>query len=48
MNDTKLDHRELTEDELNHISGGTPKAAPTFPTEQIAMTYSAIEWTYTK
>jgi bacteriocin-like protein len=43
--------RELTEDELNHVSGGNPKVAPkqeaVFPTETIKMTYGAIEWTYT-
>jgi bacteriocin-like protein len=43
--------RELTEDELNHVSGGNPKVAPkqeaAFPTETIKMTYGAIQWTYT-
>jgi bacteriocin-like protein len=40
--------RELTEDELNHVSGGTPpKQEAAFPTETIKFTYGAIEWTYT-
>ena len=39
---------ELTEDELNHVSGGgAPKQEAAFPTETIKFTYGAIEWTYT-
>ena len=39
---------ELTEAELNHVSGGTPpKQEAVFPTETIKLTYGAIEWTYT-
>jgi bacteriocin-like protein len=38
--------RELTEAELNHVSGGTPpKQEAVFPTETIKFTYGAIEWT---
>jgi bacteriocin-like protein len=44
--------RELTMDELNHVSGGggKPSAAPkqdAFPTETIKLNYGSIEWTYT-
>ena len=40
---------ELTEDELNHVSGGVaPKQEAVFPTETIKLSYGAIEWTYTK
>jgi bacteriocin-like protein len=43
--------RELTEDELNHVSGGKPSAAPkqeALPTETIKFNYGAIVWTYTQ
>jgi len=40
--------RELTESELNQVSGGKPEPKPdTFPTETIKFTYGSIEWTYT-
>ena len=40
---------ELTEDELEHVSGGVaPKQEAVFPTETIKLSYGAIEWTYTK
>jgi bacteriocin-like protein len=50
-NDTSYDAvakstRELTEAELNQVSGGTDKNE--FPTETIRFTYGSIEWTYTK
>jgi bacteriocin-like protein len=51
INTNAKSERELTEDELNHVSGGNPKVAPkqeAFPTETIKFTYGAIEWTYTK
>jgi hypothetical protein len=42
---------ELTEDELGHVSGGKPSAAPkqeaVFPTETIKLNYGAVAWTYT-
>jgi bacteriocin-like protein len=38
---------ELTEDELNHVAGGTAPKQEAFPTETIKMTYGAILWTYT-
>ena len=41
---------ELTEDELNHVSGGKPSAAPkqdAFPTETIKLNYGSTEWKYT-
>jgi hypothetical protein len=41
---------ELT-DELGHVSGGKPSAAPkqeaVFPTETIKLNYGAVAWTYT-
>jgi type VI protein secretion system component Hcp len=43
--------RELTEAELNLVSGGKPSAAPkqdTFPTETIKFSYGAMQWTYTQ
>jgi bacteriocin-like protein len=42
--------RELTTDELNHVSGGKPSAAPkqdAFPTETIKLNYGSTEWKYT-
>jgi hypothetical protein len=42
----RTSERELTEAELNHVSGGTPpKQEAVFPTETIKFTYGAIEWT---
>jgi bacteriocin-like protein len=35
---------ELTTDELEHVSGGKPSAAPK---EAISFNYSHIEWAYT-
>lgn len=42
------DH-ELTTDELVHVAGGKPSAAPkqpSVPNETLAFNYGAIEWTY--
>jgi bacteriocin-like protein len=41
--------RELTEDELNHVSGGKPRAAPTQEApvrESISFSYGSIAWAY--
>jgi bacteriocin-like protein len=49
INTNAKSERELTEDELNHISGGTPpKQEAVFPTETVKLAYGAIEWTYTR
>jgi bacteriocin-like protein len=49
INAAVTSERELTEDELNHVSGGKPSAAPkqdAFPTETIKLSYGAIVWAY--
>jgi hypothetical protein len=40
--------RELSADELEHVSGGTPTAAPKDPPvrESISFSYSSIAWAY--
>ena len=40
--------RELTENELEHVSGGKPGAAPKDPPvrESISLPYSSIAWAY--
>jgi bacteriocin-like protein len=44
----KSTDRELTENELEHVSGGTPSAAPKDPPvrESISFPYSSIAWAY--
>ena len=48
----KSDHKhELTADELAHVAGGKPSAAPKqpeAPRETVTLTYGAIEWEYSK
>jgi hypothetical protein len=40
--------RELSADELEHVSGGTPSAGPKDPPvrESISFSYSSIAWAY--
>jgi bacteriocin-like protein len=43
-------HGELTETELDHVSGGKPGAAAkeaAAPKESITLSYGAIQWAYT-
>jgi bacteriocin-like protein len=42
---------EMTETELEQVTGGKPSAAPkqeAFPTETIKFSYGALQWDYTK
>ena len=57
INTAARSEHELTEDELDAVSGGfeyterthsAPKQEAVFPTETIKLSYGAIEWTYTK
>lgn len=44
-------NHEMTETELEQVTGGKPSAAPkqdAFPTETIKLGYGAIQWDYTK
>jgi bacteriocin-like protein len=44
-------NHEMTETELEQVTGGKPSAAPkqgAFPTETIKFSYGALQWDYTK
>ena len=44
--------RELTEDELNHVSGGKPSAAKSSPapkiSESLSLSYEEVKFEYTE
>ena len=42
------DSKELSDKEMETVTGGDKATQKQFPTETIKLDYSAIEWTYTK